>query len=121
MFASWVQFLVGELTLSTSQIHHPQTPKRCRGLLKTEIDVAKYFPQDKVFGVYPGGGDETQQIWSNHFTYWKKLRDEQSFPALKNSNMTAFESILVSRERPQGDLTTRCITKCRYAVESNKK
>lgn len=79
--------------------------KRCI-VEKTEIDVAKYFPQDKVFGLY-SGDDGTDQHWANNFTYWNKLRDEQSFPAMKNSNTKMLARIRI--ERPQD--FTRCTTK----------
>ena len=87
--------------------------KRCI-VEKTEIDVAKYFRHDKVFGLYLGD-DGNHHNWSNNFTYWKILRDEQSFPALKHSNRKVFESI--SRERPQ-DLT-RCTTKLQNMENRN--
>jgi hypothetical protein len=90
--------------LKNSRYKHNRD-KRCI-VEKTEIDVAKYFPQDKVFGLY-SGDDGTDNHWSNNFTYWNNLRNEQSFPAMKNSNTKMLERI--RRERPQ-DLT-RCTRK----------
>ena len=85
--------------------------KRCI-IEKTEIDVAKYFPQDKVFGLY-SGDDGSEKPWANNFTYWNKLRDEQSFPVMKNSIKHMLERI--RRERPQD--FTRCATKYKKCRE----
>ena len=86
--------------------------KRCI-VDKTEVSVAKYFPQDKVFGLY-NGNDGNRGSWSNNFKYWKMLRDEQSFPFIKNSNKKLIED--ARREQPQ-DLA-RCTTKYKMAQQN---
>jgi hypothetical protein len=72
--------------LKYSSRHRHNRAKRYIIVEKKEIDVAKYFPQDEVFGLY-SGHDGIGNQWSNNFTHWNKLRDEKSFPAMKNSNM----------------------------------
>ena len=86
--------------------------KRCI-VDKTEVSVAKYFPQDKVFGLYNGNAGNGKP-WANNFKYWKMLRDKQSFPFIKNTNRKLFENAL--REQPQ-DLA-RCTTKYKMAQQN---
>ena len=115
-FALWAK-LVGELTVQISRrpIQGGGKKKRTKRCIvdKTELSVAKYFPQDKVFGLYNDNAGNGKP-WTNNFKYWKMLRDEQSFPFIKNTNRKLIEDAL--REQPQ-DLA-RCTTKYKMAQQN---
>jgi len=91
---------------------HRSKQKRCI-VDKTEVAVAKYFPKNKVFGLYIGN-DGNEGSWSNNFTYWKKLRDEQSFPFIKNTN----RKLIVGARREQPQDLARCTTKYKMAQQN---
>ena len=82
--------------------------KRCI-TVKTEIEVAKFYPPDKVFGLYPSYLEETdgsQTSWTISYRVWKELRDKMSFPALKVSHPETLEPVM--RLQPED---TRTCTK----------
>ena len=49
---------------------------------KTETSLTKFYPVDKVHGLYLGS-DPGDLSWSFNFTFWTELRDRNSFPVVK--------------------------------------
>lgn len=89
--------------------------KRCI-VEKTEMNVVDHYRLDKVHGLFPGFdgeshwndqmGLEERGQWGKNYTYWMSLRD-RSFPVLKNSDESVFETAKLERRQ---DLK-RCTSK----------
>ena len=76
--------------------------KRCI-VEKTETFLAKHFLSDEVHGLYRGH-DPNGLPWGSNYTYWKYLRDEMSFPAVK---VKLFKKVIQNGRSHEFDRCTR--------------
>mmetsp|Transcript_29724 Transcript_29724/g.43253 ORF Transcript_29724/g.43253 Transcript_29724/m.43253 type:complete len:372 (-) Transcript_29724:148-1263(-) len=94
-------------------------PKKKCIVDKTEVRVAKLYPPDKVFGLYPGsfdGKDGKKVSWVSEYKFYEELRDKMSFPVTKVSNKEVFK--MVRELRPED--TNECSSLYYQMIEVDK-